>query len=189
MWIRSEADGVKSWLSSGEMIVSSVKPKPGSLTLRCVQAGKTTGVRQAGGGPGGLWALLGVWTSRREVFFLRFLFQGNSWWHWRRGWTSEWASSSVFCSFGHPPSSVSYNSRAATISRHHLWQATPTFKHCHIVWLLYCWMTKSPEAAQCSTDWALRVAVLLGSYTVKKNVGARASLLKRLQTARCCWLQ
>lgn len=28
--------------------------------FRCVQAGKTTGVRQTGGGPGGLWVLLGV---------------------------------------------------------------------------------------------------------------------------------
>lgn len=40
----------------------------------------------------GIWAVLGVWTSCREVFFfLRLSLQGYSWWHWRRRWTSEWA--------------------------------------------------------------------------------------------------
>lgn len=39
---------------------------------------------------GGVWASFGVWTSRREVFFLRFSLQGYTWWHWGRRWASEW---------------------------------------------------------------------------------------------------
>lgn len=55
------------------------------LVYRCNQVSKVTLVI--------VWCRLS-WVYERaagKFFFLRLSFQGYSWWHWRRRWTSEWA--------------------------------------------------------------------------------------------------